>query len=130
MRTWSLPYALLALMAVAGCKSSEASSDASATTCGDAVCPAGILCVSQQKNCGQTTCSPVPDGGCPAGSTMTPSCPDAGPPGCIAGCPEAQFACADKPAGCDPLACTCAASLCAPGTCLNAFGARVACQTQ
>jgi len=128
MRTRSLPYALLALIAVAGCKSSEANGDASATTCGDAVCPAGILCVSQQENCGQTSCNPVPDGGCPAGTSATASCPDGGPPGCIAGCPEGQFACVNKPAGCDPLDCSCAASLCAPGICLKAIGARIACQ--
>jgi hypothetical protein len=128
MRTRLLPYALLALIAVTACKSSEGGGDASATTCGDAVCPAGVLCVSVQQNCGALTCDPVPDGGCPAGTSATPSCPDGGPPGCIQGCPEAQFSCEDKPAGCDPLACSCAAALCAPGTCLTTMGARVACR--
>jgi len=130
MRTRSLRYALMALIAVTACKSSEGAPDASATTCGDAVCPAGVLCVGQQS-CGPTACNPVPDGGCPTGSVMTPSCPDGGPPGCIEGCPEAQFSCVNKPAGCDPLACPCASSVCAPGsTCLQAIGARVACKAQ
>jgi hypothetical protein len=130
MRTRSFSYALLALIAVASCKSSEANSDASATTCGDAVCPAGVLCVSRQ-NCGPLTCNPRPDSGiCPPGTAATPSCTDGGPPGCYAGCPEAQFSCEDRPAGCDPLACSCAASLCAPGTCLETMGARVACTAQ
>ena len=129
MRGRTLGYSLLALLAVAGCKSSEAS-DAGPTTCGDAVCPVGELCVGVQS-CGAQMCNPIPDGGvCPAGSAATPSCPDAGPPGCIAGCPEAQFSCTAHPAGCDPIGCGCAASLCSPGTCLIAVGSRVACMAQ
>jgi hypothetical protein len=129
MRTRSLSCALLALVAVTACKSSESNGDASATACGDAVCPAGVLCVSKQKNCGQLSCDPIPDGGCPPGTSATASCPDGGRPGCYAGCPGAQFSCEGKPAGCDPLTCPCVASLCAPGTCLGATGARVACMT-
>jgi hypothetical protein len=130
MRTRSFSCALLAMVAVAGCKSSDGNGDASATACGDAVCPAGVLCVSKQ-NCGALTCDPVPDSGvCPPGTSATPSCPDGGAPGCYAGCPEAQFSCEQKPAACDPLACSCAASLCAPGTCIAAMGARIACASQ
>jgi hypothetical protein len=129
MRGRPLGYALLALLAVAGCKSSD-SSDAGPTMCGDAVCPVGDLCVSKQ-NCGSLMCNPVPDAGvCPPGSTATSSCPDAGPPGCIAGCPEAQFSCEAKPGGCDPVSCACAASLCGSGTCIATMGTRVACTTQ
>src|SRR5262245_13503098 len=123
---------LLALLAWVGCKSSESPGmDAGPTTCGDAVCPADELCVGHQENCGaMLICTPLPDGGlCPGGSSFTPSCPDGGPPGCFAGCPEAQFACEARPAACGATVdCTCAASICAPGTCVGAMNARVACR--
>jgi hypothetical protein len=126
----------LFLVSVAGCKSSEtadaAVSDAAydSGACGDAAaCSNGELCVSQQ-NCGTLTCTPIPASGtCPAGSSQTPSCPDAGPPGCIAGCPV-TYACKARPAGCATLSCACAASLCSPDTCIATMNDRVACGAQ
>jgi hypothetical protein len=128
--------ALLTLLLVAGCKSSDTAdagvSDASydSGACGDAAaCSNGQLCVSQQ-NCGTSTCTPVPASGtCPAGSSQTPSCPDGGPPGCIAGCPV-TYACKPRPAGCATLSCACAASLCSPDTCIATMNDRVACGAQ
>jgi hypothetical protein len=123
----------LTLILVAGCKSSETSdaavSDAASETgpCGDAApCTVSQLCVGRQ-NCGTLTCTPLPAGGsCPAGSSQTPSCPDGGPPGCIAGCP-ATYSCKPRPSGCATLDCSCAASLCSPDVCIATMNDRVAC---
>ncbi|HMF42332.1 MAG TPA: hypothetical protein VKQ32_16785 [Polyangia bacterium] len=132
----SLSPALLALILVAGCKSSETAdagvSDAAYDSglCGDAAaCATGQLCVSHQ-NCTNLVCSPVPASGtCPSGTSETQSCPDGGPPGCIAGC-AATFGCQPRPAGCATVDCSCATALCAPDSCIATMGDRVACATQ
>jgi len=136
MRRRSIQQLRLALLAVgvalAGCSSGgETNSDAAVPgPCGDAApCTMQQLCVSVQL-CGATpTCMPVPDAGeCPAGSSATPSCPDTGMPGCLAGCSVA-YSCQARPAGCAAsVDCTCAAPLCSPGTCLIAVAGRVACE--
>jgi len=133
MRTfsWNGALAALAILAAVGCSSGGQASDAAAdgaSACGDGgPCSSAQLCVSQQ-NCGTPACSPVPDGGvCPAGSSATPSCPGTGQAGCLGGCPV-SFACQARPAACAATVdCTCAASLCAPGTCLGTTGSQVAC---
>jgi hypothetical protein len=120
--------ALLVVFSPAGCKSSDGGGDAAAPlTCGDATCAVDQLCVGKQT-CPDPTCTPLADGGvCPPGTSATPSCPDGGPPGCFQGCPAAQFSCVARPAGCATVDCSCAAALCAPGTCLETMGNRVAC---
>jgi hypothetical protein len=41
------------------------------------------------------------------------------------------YACQARPAGCGTtLDCSCAAALCAPGSCLDTMGSRVACAAQ
>jgi hypothetical protein len=98
--------------------------------CGDAApCATNQVCVSQQS-CGNLVCTPPPDGGvCPAGTSATPACPGTGQPGCYEGCP-ATFACEARPAACTAaIDCTCAASLCSPGTCIATMGSnKVACE--
>jgi hypothetical protein len=124
---------LLAMLVAAGCGSSGSPSDGGDAAvvipdlCGDAAaCPTDQLCVSEQS-CTSMVCTPVADGGtCPAGTSSTPSCPDGGPPGCLAGCSVA-YACEARPAGCATLSCACATALCSPGTCLAAMGTHVAC---
>ena len=97
--------------------------------CGDAAaCTSAQVCVSQQS-CGTPDCQPVPDAGtCPAGTSATPTCPGTGKPGCVAGCP-ATFSCEARPAACaTAVDCTCAASLCSPGTCIATMENKVACE--
>jgi hypothetical protein len=129
---------LLVLLAVAaagaGCGSSGGASDGgndaaadAPEMCGTVVCADDQLCVSQQS-CGTQQCTPPPASGqCPAGTTSTPACPATGQPGCLEGC-TGTVSCASRPAGCGATVdCTCAASLCAGGSCLSAMGNRVAC---
>jgi hypothetical protein len=134
MRTWCSQGRLAAVLVIAavGCGSSDQTGDGGVdapSLCGDAApCSAAQVCVSLQ-NCGTPQCLPVPDaGGCPAGSSATASCPGTGQPGCVGGCP-ATFTCEARPATCSSTVdCTCAASLCAPGTCIATMGNKVACQ--
>ena len=138
MGTWCSKGALAALLLAyaGGCGSGSQTSDAggdaggdAAVSCGDAApCTSAQVCVSQQS-CGTPACMPVPDAGtCPAGSSATASCPGTGRPGCLAGCP-ATFSCKSRPAACaTAVDCTCAASLCTPGTCIATMGNEIACE--
>jgi hypothetical protein len=140
MGTWCSKGALAALLLAyaGGCGSGSQTSDAGGdgdagsdapVSCGDAApCTSAQVCVSQQS-CGTSDCRPVPDAGtCPAGSSATASCPGTGRPGCLAGCP-ATFSCKSRPAACaTAVDCTCAASLCMPGTCIATMENRVACE--
>lgn len=121
---------LIVAAIVVGCGSSGNTADAEPpSACGDAApCATNQVCVSQQ-NCGTLVCTPAPDGGvCPAGTSATPACPGTGRPGCYEGCP-ATFACEARPAACKTAVdCTCAASLCTPGTCIATMGSKVACE--
>ena len=141
MRTGPATGALLALLAVvaavAGCSSGGGGSDGGAdgapdapALCGDVVCGANELCVSQQS-CGTQQCTPVPaSGSCPAGSTATASCPATGQPGCIEPCTP-TFSCQTRPVDCAAgVNCICAAPLCAGSTCIATMGNRVACAAQ
>ena len=141
MRSRPARRALLALLAVAGalagCSSGGGSSDGSTdgapdapALCGDVVCGANELCVSQQ-GCGTQQCTPVPASGmCPAGATATASCPATGQPGCLEAC-ASTFSCQTRPVDCAAgVNCTCAAPLCAGTTCIATTGSRVACAAQ
>jgi len=129
--------ALLALVLLVGCKSSETSDggvdaarDLPPGPCGDAAtCPTGELCVSHQDGT-SVTCTAVPaNGNCPAGTLATSNCPDGGPPGCLGG-GAVTYGCQTRPAGCATLSCACATALCAPDSCIAAANEHVACGSQ
>ena len=112
--------------------SADAGGDASAP-CGDAAaCTSGPGVSSgpaELRRCGLPAGSPTP-ALVPPDSSATPTCPGTGQPGCLAGCP-ATFSCEARPAVCADRRrrnCACAASLCAPGTCIGATGNKVACE--
>jgi hypothetical protein len=95
--------------------------DASGVACGDRTCAPGQVCVRTESSGGP--CQPVPDGGvCPPNTVPNGPC-------CIAY--GVTYACADRPAGCDPLSCGCAGTLCGAGPggcpCVNATATQLEC---